>query len=285
MAETANPLSKYYRQPSIYIKLPTGGKYYGADTFTPTETGEVPILPMTARDELLFKTPDAMMNGQATVDVIKSCVPNFKDPWQMTNYDTDAVLIGIRIATYGETMDITYRTPVTNNEMTQTVNLPALLERLAKKEIVDSFKTSTGFTVSVKPLTYKKLTAIQQAQFEQEKIYSAVSNSSMTEVQKSEQFVKSYYTLNTINFDMLAESIGKIVTPDGIEVTDEKQIREFIDNADSKIVNDFQIELGKIRTQFQIPPLEIKATEDEIKEGVPTRYQIPITFDNSNFFV
>jgi hypothetical protein len=83
----------------------------------------------------------------------------------------------------------------------------------------------------------------------------------------------------------LAESIGKIVTPDGIEVTDEKQIREFIDNADSKIVNDLQIELGKIRTQFQIPPLEIKATEDEIKEGVPTRYQIPITFDNSNFFV
>jgi hypothetical protein len=285
MAEIANPLSKYYRQPSIYIKLPTGGKYYGADTFTPTETGEVPILPMTARDELLFKTPDAMMNGQATVDVIKSCVPNFKDPWQMTNYDTDAVLIGIRIATYGETMDITYRTPVTNNEVTQSVNLPALLERLAKKEIVDSFKTNTGFTVSVKPLTYKKLTAIQQAQFEQEKIYSAVSNSSMTEVQKSEQFVKSYYTLNTINFDMLAESIGKIVTPDGIEVTDEKQIREFIDNADSKIVNDLQIELGKIRTQFQIPPLEIKATEDEIKEGVPTRYQIPITFDNSNFFV
>jgi hypothetical protein len=196
MAEIANPLSKYYRQPSIYIKLPTGGKYYGADTFTPTETGEVPILPMTARDELLFKTPDAMMNGQATVDVIKSCVPNFKDPWQMTNYDTDAVLIGIRIATYGETMDITYRTPVTNNEVTQSVNLPALLERLAKKEI-----------------------------------------------------------------------------------------REFIDNADSKIVNDLQIELGKIRTQFQIPPLEIKATEDEIKEGVPTRYQIPITFDNSNFFV
>ena len=60
---------------------------------------------MTAKDEMAFKTPDAMINGQSTVDVIKSCVPNLLDPWKMVNYDTDAVLLAIRIATYGETMD------------------------------------------------------------------------------------------------------------------------------------------------------------------------------------
>ena len=69
MTENTNPLGKYYRQPQIYIKLPSKGKYYTADVFTPTETGEIPVLPMTAKDELAFKTPDAMMNGQATVDV------------------------------------------------------------------------------------------------------------------------------------------------------------------------------------------------------------------------
>ena len=52
MVENANPLSKYYRQPQIYIKLPSEGKWYGSDVFTPTENGEIPVLPMTAKDEL-----------------------------------------------------------------------------------------------------------------------------------------------------------------------------------------------------------------------------------------
>ena len=111
MTENTNPLGKYYRQPQIYIKLPSRAKYYSADVFTPTETGEIPILPMTAKDELAFKTPDAMMTGQATVDVIQSCAPNIKNAWKMVNYDTDTILLAIRIATYGETMDITYTVP------------------------------------------------------------------------------------------------------------------------------------------------------------------------------
>ena len=140
-----NPLSKYYRQPQIYISLPSKGRYYPPDVFTPTETGEIPVLPMTAKDEMAFKTPDAMMNGQATVDVIKSCVPNFKDPWKMTNYDTDTVLLAIRIATYGETMDITYTAPVSNESKTTTLNIPSLLESLKNLEIRDEATTSSGF--------------------------------------------------------------------------------------------------------------------------------------------
>ena len=75
MTDNTNPLAKYYRQPAVYIELPTKGRYYDAGVFTPTETGAIPVLPMTAKDELMFKTPDAMINGQATVDVIRSCIP------------------------------------------------------------------------------------------------------------------------------------------------------------------------------------------------------------------
>ena len=122
MTENTNPLSKYYRQPQIYITLPSKGKYYTSDVFTPTETGEVPVMPMTAKDELAFKTPDAMISGQATVDVIQSCIPNIKNAWKMVNFDTDAVLLAIRIATYGETMNISYTVPITNEAQEHTVN-------------------------------------------------------------------------------------------------------------------------------------------------------------------
>jgi hypothetical protein len=284
MTENTNPLGKYYRQPQIYIRLPSKGKYYGPDVFTPTETGEIPVLPMTAKDELSFKTPDAMMSGQATVDVIQSCVPNFKNAWKMVNFDTDAVLLAIRIATYGETMDVTYNVPVTNEDMSHTVNLPAMLEDLAKVDIVDEATTKSGFKVKLAPLDYQALTQVQVAQFEQQKIYTTVNNSALSEQEKSTQFVKSFKLLNNINFSMLVDSITQITTPDGQAVVDKAQIKDFCDNCDAKVINEIQDELAKIRAQAQIKPIQFKATEEQIKKGVPVSYEVPVTFDSSNFF-
>ena len=284
MTENTNPLGKYYRQPQIYITLPSKGKYYPADVFTPTETGEIPVLPMTAKDELSFKTPDAMISGQATVDVIKSCIPNLLDPWKMVNYDTDAILLAIRIATYGETMNITYKVPTINEEMEHTVNLPAILEEFGKIDVVDTASTKKGFKFKVAPLDYKSLTAVQVAQFEQQKIYVTVNNSAMTEDQKSKQFAKSFAVLNNINFGMLVDSIIEITTPGGDTVTDKTQIKDFCENCEASLVNEIQEELSKIRTQAQTKPLKMKATEDQIKKGAPASYEVPVTFDNSNFF-
>lgn len=279
-----NPLGKYYRQPQIYITLPSKGRYYPPDVFTPTENGEIPVLPMTAKDEMAFKTPDAMMNGQATVDVIKSCVPNIKNPWKMTNYDTDTVLLAIRIATYGETMDITFTTPVTNEQKSTTLNIPALLESLRNIEIKDEATTSTGFKFKIEPLTYEKLTKIQIAQFEQQKIYTNVADSGLPDSEKNVRFAESYRKINAVNFSLLVDSIKEITTPDGVLVTDRKQIVDFIDNCDAKTTADIESKLSELRVQCQIKPTKIKATDEEIKKGVPATYEVPVTFDNSNFF-
>jgi len=282
--ENSNPLQKYYRQPAIYIKLPSGGRYYPKEVFTPTETGEIPILPMTVKDELAFKTPDAMINGQSTVDVIKSCVPNMLDPWKMVNYDTDAVLLAIRIATYGETMDVNFRVPVTNEEQSHTLNLPALLEDLGRAEIMDETMTSTKFKIEIEPLTYKSLTKIQIARFEQQKMYGTIDNSTMTDEAKQSAFAKSFETLNMVNFSLLVDSIKSITTPEGNKVVDRAQIIEFCNNADAKTVIEIQEKLSDLRVQAQIPPLRIKTTEDQIKKGAPTSFEVPVTFDSSNFF-
>ncbi len=284
MTENTNPLQKYYRQPAIYIKLPSQGKYYSKEVFTPTETGEIPILPMTAKDELSFKTPDALINGQATVDVIKSCVPNFLDPWKMVNYDTDTILLAIRIATYGETMDISYTVPVTNTLQQHSVNLPSVLEQLSKFKIDDYATTSLGFKIKINPLTYRSLTKVQIANFEQQKLQGTVMDSTLTETQKQTAFAKSWSTLNLVNFSMLVDAIAEITTPDGQTVTDRQQIIEFCEKAKSKTIKEIENKLSELRVQAQTPPLKIKATEDQIKAGVPASYEVPITFDNSNFF-
>ena len=285
MVENTNPLNKYYRQPAIYISLPSKGKYYTAESYQQTETGEIPVMPMTAKDEIAFKTPDAMINGQATVDVIKSCCPNILDPWQLTNYDLDTVLLGIRIATYGETMDINATVPVVNEQISHTVNLPALLETVKNIEIKDSFTTETGFEVFVKPLTYKQTTNAQVKTFEQQKMVAAVGQSQMTDEQKSQKFAEAHKALTELNFEILSTSFSKIKTPDGQTVEDQDQIKEFLHNADSKTVNDLQNKMLEIRNQAQVKPIKLKTSEEQIKKGAPVTFETPLTFDNSNFFV
>tara|TARA_A100001011_G_scaffold9797_1_gene10921 strand:+ start:666 stop:1520 length:855 start_codon:yes stop_codon:yes gene_type:complete len=284
MVET-NPLNKYYRQPAIYIALPSKGKYYSAEVYTATQTGEIPVLPMTAKDEMAFKTPDAMINGQATVDVIKSCCPNILDPWQLTNYDLDTVLLGIRIATYGETMDINANVPVVNEQISHTINLPALLENVKNIEIKDNFKTKQGFTVFINPLSYKNISETQIKTFEQQKIVATVNASQFPEEEKTKKFAEAYKNLTQLNFEMLATSFSKIITPDGQTVEDKIQIQEFLNNADSKVVNEMQDEMIKLRSQAQVKPITLKSTEEQVKKGAPVTFTVPLTFDNSNFFV
>ena len=42
----------------------------------------------------------------AVADLIKSCVPNIKDPWRISSNDLDAILIGIKAAAGGEGLEI-----------------------------------------------------------------------------------------------------------------------------------------------------------------------------------
>ena len=58
---TSNPLQKYFRQPKLHVRLPSGGKYYPPGALDLPESGEVAIYPLTAKDELLLKTPDSLI--------------------------------------------------------------------------------------------------------------------------------------------------------------------------------------------------------------------------------
>lgn len=285
MTDNSNPLNRYYRQPAVYVRLPSKGAYYNDSVFEKTVTGEVPILPMTAKDEMAFKTPDALINGQATVDVIRSCVPNIKDPWKLVNYDLDTVLLGIRIATYGESMDINATVPVINEQITQAVSLPTLLDTIANIQLKDSFTTKDNFTIKVNPLTYKEITDVQVKTYNEQKTVVTVRNSQLTEEEKTVRYNETYKNLNDLNYLVLSNSITSIKTPDGTEVTDQTQIKEFLNNTGSTLVNEIQEGVLSLRSQAQIKPLRMQSTEEQIKKGAPANYEIPLTFDNANFFV
>ena len=284
MVENSNPLNKYFRQPAIYVSLPTGGNY-PPHVVTPSKTGEFGIMPMTAKDEIRFKTPDALMNGEGVVDVIHSCVPDIKDAWQIKSYDLDTILIAIRIATYGETMDINFNIPGINEQASHTLNLPAILDSIKSVQIKNECTLKDGLKIQVRPLTYKDMTNTSLTTFQQQKLYSSVQDSKMTDEEKTKRFDESFKALTELSMGLLLRNIEKITTPDGTEVTDPVQIKEFVDNADAGLITELQDKLNELRAQGSTKPAKLKATEEQIKKGAPASYEIPVTFDTANFFV
>ena len=284
MVENSNPLNKYFRQPAVYVSLPTGGNY-PPHVIEPSKTGELGVMPMTAKDEIRFKTPDALMNGEGVVEVIQSCVPSIKDAWQVKSYDLDTILIAIRIATYVETMDINFNVPIANEQSSHTLNLPAILEEIQHQEIKNECTLKDGLKVQVRPLTYKDMTSTALRTFQQQKMYSTVQDSKLGDEEKVKKFNEAFKSLTELSMSLLLRNIDKIITPDGAEVTDPIQIKEFIDKADAGLITELQEKLNELRTQGSTKPVKLKATEEQIKKGAPANYEIPVTFDTANFFV
>jgi len=284
MTENTNPLNKYFRQASIYVKLPSGTDY-PADVVTKSETGEIGIMPMTAKDEIRFKTPDALMNGQGVVDVIESCVPDIKDAWQIKSYDLDTILVAIRIATYGETMEINFNVPGANESVAHTVNLPAILDEIQKTKVDTAFKLKDGLKITVRPLTYRDMTSTSLQTFQQQKMYSAIQDSELPDEDKAKRFNDAFKKLTELNSSILLKNMASITMTDGTVITDAAHIKEFVDNANATVIKEIETKLMDLRTQGAVKPLKLKASEEQIKKGAPASYEVPVTFDTSNFFV
>jgi hypothetical protein len=278
-----NPLRKYFRQPKVYITLPSKGKFYPEGDIEIPETNEFPVFAMTAKDELTMKTPDALLNGAATVDVIRSCIPTIKNPWAMPSIDLDAALIAIRIATYGDQMEITTKVPGTGEERTFTIDLRQLLNKLVTKEY-DTETVINDMKVSIRPLTYKEFTDASLKTFEEQRIFNLVNDDEIPDQEKLARFNVSFQKLTDLTVTSLAKSIVKITIGD-TEVTNNVHIDEFVKNADKDFYNQVLAHIETQRDLFVLEPLKVTSSEEDIAAGAPKEYEVPITFDQSNFFV
>ena len=279
---TGNPLKKYFRQPKIYLKLPSGGKYWPEGTLETTDSGEFPVFAMTAKDELMIKTPDALLNGESTVNVIQSCIPNIKNAWHCPSIDLDAILIAIRIATYGEKLDVNSVTPITKEEKSYSLDLVGILSQFMAVDFEDSINIG-DITVKIRPLTYKEFTETSNKTFEEQRIFYAINNEKISDEDKVKIFKESFNKLTDLTVGTLKNSIVSVTMGDE-RVTNKDYINEFIDNSEKGLFRTLIEHIESQREKFKIQPMLVDATEEEIAQGVPATYEVPIVLDPSNFF-
>lgn len=271
-----NPLANYFRQPKLYIKLPSQGRFYPEGALDKSEIDEYPVYAMTAKDELMLKTPDALMNGQATTEVIKSCVPAIKNPWRMPSIDLDAVLIAIRIATYGENMEFTSTCPNCGHFNDLVFNLLGYLDQTHNFEY-DNKIDIPPLTIYIRPYSYKEVTQTNIKTLQQRKIIDIVNDNSITEEEKLEKFGESFVKLTQLTVDVIAGCVEKIETPDGI-VDDQILIKDFIENSDKSTFNAINSRIVDLKEKIALKSQHTKCQECEHE------YDIEITMDQANFF-
>ena len=281
----ANPLSGFMRQPKIYIRLPSGGEFWPAGSLEQTETGEFPVFSMTAKDELMLKIPDAIMSGQAVVDVVQHCMPNIKNAWAIPSIDLDVILIAIRLATYGEKMT----TPITfgdDLEMEYSVDLKQVMDTLMYQIKWDPIvPINEDLTIFVRPMTYKQLSDSAVKTFETQKILQIANNNEMSEADKVAAFKESFSKLTDVTIGVVEKSIFKIDSSNG-STDNPKHIKEFIENADKDIFNIVQTHLDALKEVNELKPVTVTVTDEMREKGITgDTVDVPLVFDPATFFV
>ena len=276
--QAQNPLKGYFRQFKLFLKLPSGTSYYKPGIINFTDTGEIGIMPMTGKDELILKNPDALLNGEALVEVIKSCAPAVSDPRSLLTNDIDAIITAIRYATYNDALETELACPKCSHPTLFKLDLQYSLDNMAFLDSEYVVNLDSGLSVFVKPYSFPELLKGLHAQFEQSKITRAIESDSITEDQRVKLFATAFKDLSAITYSLMLNSVVKVVDEsNNINVADKAFIEDFLQNIDKKSSD----KIGDLIKE--INQIGIKRSFTAVCEKCQNTWESEVDFNPVNF--
>lgn len=276
MNQSVNPLRQYFRRPSIYLKLPSEGNFWPQGTLVTTQNGELPVYPMTAIDEITYRTPDALFNGDAVVNVIQSCVPAITNAWEAPITDINSILVAIRIASYGHELELGTSCPKCSHEAEYNLDLRIVLDQLKSPDYNATIKYG-DLEISFQPITYRQQHETNTTQFEEQRTIQLIPGSDLPDDEKVKRLNAALQRITYLTVNALKHSISGIRTPQAL-VTEEEFIAEFLSNCDRKLFIQIRDHVINLRQLSELKPLHIKCTE------CSHEYDQPLTLDMASFF-
>jgi bacterioferritin-associated ferredoxin len=276
MSQSNNPLKQFFRQPAVYIKLPSSGEYWEQGAVNIPETQELPVYPMTAIDEITYRTPDALFNGQAVVDVIQSCIPDIKNAWAAPVTDINSVLVAIRIASYGHEMEVGTECPACNTQDNFLLDLRSVLDQLHSPDFSSTVKQG-DLEIVFKPMTYRHQNQSNVEQFENQRMIRLIPESDLPDDEKLSRMTNIMKSITELTIKALKYSIAGIRTP-GAFVTDSAHVEEFLHHCDRAVFTAIRDHAVELRQQTELKPVSLTCSHCENK------YNQQLSLDMANFF-
>jgi DNA-directed RNA polymerase subunit M/transcription elongation factor TFIIS len=231
MAEN-NPLKRYFRRPAMYMRLPTQGKWYTHQDVELTQDREIAVYGLTALDEIMLNTPDAMLNGKALEEVICHCAPDIKNIKGLLLPDIEALFVAIKIATDDGKHSFDRNCPKCSHENNFELNCQYIMDSMTFVEDNDTIVNfNEELVVSVKPYSLEMRQLFLQREFEEQRTLRAIdeNNKNIDEFEKARIISDGVGRLSKMTFDLVSRSIVKIILiKEKVEVTDPEHINEWL---------------------------------------------------------
>lgn len=278
-----SPLQNYYRTFKTYVRLPSGTSYYTPTVVEFTDSGELGIYAMTGRDETLFKNPDALLNGEAIREVIKSCVPSVKDVSQLLVNDIDVLCVAIKAASYGKILDVTTHCPNCEHQNMYGIDLLGVLGRAKPLEDVYIINLDNGLSVYIRPFNFREHMGAMSKAIQQARFIKVLESDSYSEEEKLSAFSKTYDEISKLTFDMMAHVIVRVVDEaNGVNLQNNqenfKYIQEFLANIESTEIKKIEKVLAEINH------LGVEKEFNAACENCGHEFICPIDYNPVNFF-
>ena len=294
----ANPLSAFFRKSKLSLTLPSHGNWYPKNSVNYDTLGQLSVFAMTASDDIKFRTGDATMTGKNIYEVIQSCVPGITIPNQIPHIDIDAILLAIRVASYGSNFNFTVSVPQTTLTRSMEINATALLDELTHRtdhweedlNVIDE----TGQTLSlvITPIPMANLFATSKNIFQLRKALTKNFDSDEN-IKNESEFNTSMSTLTLSAIDLLSTSIRRLsitdptnkilLTLDAELPQDSAQIKQTIHQLDIAYFNAIREHIDAQRKKYVFYSPEQISTEKEINAGAPATWTTELTFMGSDF--
>jgi len=269
-----NPLQKYFRQPKLFISVPSKGLYSKPGTYA-GDINQLPVYGMTGMDEIILRTPDALLSGESTANIIASCVPAIKDPWEISIIDSTLILAAIRIATYGNEMHVSKVCTNCGEENEYDINLNRVIEHYMPLQFNNKIVLK-DFTINIQPLTYRQSTEFNLKNFRlQQQI--AQASAIQDEAQQQETVNNIFRDLGALQAEIFMDIIESVETTSE-RVTERQYIVEWLANCDKEIYDAIKEQNQLNNDAWTIPKFPVKCTHCDHESS------ITVDLDNSNFF-
>lgn len=274
----ASFLYQHGRQPKIYIDLPSKGKYYDETVVQDAQYTQIPVFGMNTMDELMLKTPDALFSGEATASIIRSCIPYIKDPWKIVSFDLDHLLIAIRIATSGETLEFTTSCPHCATEADYNVNIVDWLDIFRNKNLIYEH-TIKGLQVILKPLTYRTATEHAKEIYKIQRDFQTL-NLAQQSTESASRLTQLNKMMNSLNLEMTISHVAAISNSEEIE-KDSSIIIEFLKNTEADFYKQLAEHVKEMNNNWSLPKLQLQCISAECEK----HFEKEMNMDYSSFFV
>lgn len=263
MDNPSSPLKKYSRQPKLYIDLPSKGQWYKKDVLEKSE--ELEVYSMTANDEIGVKTPDALISGKAIISIIENCIPSIKDGSAVTTRDLDYLLASIRIASYGDTMNVGHICTKCSNEDSFSLPLQSILDHLQAAEPVYEVNIE-NFIFRLRPLLYKELVQTQVSSMRVRRQLFQLSESSASdqpeEIDRKTEIINNLYDqINEQTKSLICSVVTEVITPEGESETNPIFIKDFILNNQPEFYNKIQQVYAANNRLMALPVSDVECSE------------------------